>query len=494
MNVFCYWYPNPNNKGLELLLKKIKANHVTYMYSNPKDSVLDVDIESTGIYTDEDPYKLLTNKEKKIPVDGDILYSMNKHMFSHLDIIHRWRSTLGTGDSYSKMKQFYFDLMQHWNDYIVSSKINLAIFTDIPHSADEYMIYSLCKAHDIPTIICQMLPVIEGELPNMYFTTEFSLVHKDFYDRYKHNQKYYENILLEDINLSQNLKIYLTNYSTKNLNVGTVVATESSESLFKVGLKRTGIYLRQKRYRILFKKAIKYLTLRNKSKLLEYLESLEQENAYNEKYIYFPLHLQPESSTSPNSQLFSRQEIAIQMISSCLPKGVMLYVKEHPAYWMSAERYDFINDSRSKDYYDFINKLPNVRIINHNASTTKLIDGAIALATINGSAGWEAMIREKPIIMFGNSFYKHMDEVYKIKNSNDCKKALYEIINEGKGKVSIKTIAVYLKTFEELSVTASTDYEFIKRTGCKTLSKEDNDTNMAKGMYNFINIAYPELL
>ncbi len=241
-------------------------------------------------------------------------------------------------------------------------------------------------------------------------------------------------------------------------------------------------------------KIYKFLRIKSdQKKLLKYVERLEKDPVIGENYIYFPLHLQPEASTLPNAQIYSRQELAIHMISSCLPENIKLYVKEHPAYWMSTGRHDYVSDSRSKRYYDAINGLHNVRIIKHNIPSTKLIDDSVAIATINGSAGWEAILREKPVIMFGNSFYKNIEEVYKIKTQEECYQAIDEIVNQGKGKVSKKTVAVYLKTIGETSVIGSNDYDFIRRVGCTNLSKEDNDLNMANGIYQFIERAYPSL-
>ena len=43
------------------------------------------------------------------------------------------------------------------------------------------------------------------------------------------------------------------------------------------------------------------------------------------------------------------------------------------------------------------------------------------MATINGTSGFEAIIRKKPCIIFGEVFYATAPNVYRITNSNDAK-------------------------------------------------------------------------
>ncbi len=232
MKILCHWYPSPNNIGLETLAQKLRASHITYTYIDHKDQKLNTSIDSTGLYLDGNVDKNSFDLEGKLPLDGRIVEEMNKSMFAEMELIYRWRSTLETGDSYAKIRQMYFDFLIYWNDYIIRNNIDLFIISDIPHSASEYMIYSLCRAYNIPTVICQMLPVVSGERPNMYFTVDLESIYAGFDERYKYNLNYYAGSGIEEIGLDESLKIYLENYSLDNKNVGTVVASESSESLF----------------------------------------------------------------------------------------------------------------------------------------------------------------------------------------------------------------------------------------------------------------------
>ena len=48
-------------------------------------------------------------------------------------------------------------------------------------------------------------------------------------------------------------------------------------------------------------------------------------------FVYVPLHLQPERSTNPLGGVFDEQYLMVGMISSELPSGWRIYVKEHPS-------------------------------------------------------------------------------------------------------------------------------------------------------------------
>jgi capsule polysaccharide export protein KpsC/LpsZ len=49
--------------------------------------------------------------------------------------------------------------------------------------------------------------------------------------------------------------------------------------------------------------------------------------------------------------------------------------------------------------------MPGVRLISPEVNSHALILGAAAVLTISGTAGWEAVLYEKPVITLGRAFY-----------------------------------------------------------------------------------------
>ena len=97
---------------------------------------------------------------------------------------------------------------------------------------------------------------------------------------------------------------------------------------------------------------------------------------FEKKFIYFPLHYQPELSTSPLAEDFVNQELIVAMISK-MPSDCYLYVKEHPR----------ISYNRSKDFYDKLLSYRNVKLLKEEINSYSLIDNSLAVATATGSVG-----------------------------------------------------------------------------------------------------------
>lgn len=121
------------------------------------------------------------------------------------------------------------------------------------------------------------------------------------------------------------------------------------------------------------------------------LESME------EPFVYFPLHLQPEATTSPMGGVFVDQYLAVEVLARAVPSGWKVVVKENPAQRFAKRDYGF---------YEHLGRLPNIRLVSRSADTFNLIEKCAAVATITGTAGWEALFKGKPVLVFGNAFYR----------------------------------------------------------------------------------------
>jgi capsule polysaccharide export protein KpsC/LpsZ len=56
-----------------------------------------------------------------------------------------------------------------------------------------------------------------------------------------------------------------------------------------------------------------------------------------------------------------------------------------------------------------------------------LIDNAVAVATVTGTAGWEAINRGTPAITFGSAWYRDAPGVYRIDTYSDLKESMESI-------------------------------------------------------------------
>ncbi|MDG4717681.1 MULTISPECIES: hypothetical protein [Thalassospira] len=140
-----------------------------------------------------------------------------------------------------------------------------------------------------------------------------------------------------------------------------------------------------------------------------------------EKYIFVPLHYQPEASTSPNGGIFAHQTALIDMLSKAVPDDWVIYVKEQPSQLL----YYYPNDIfRTDKFYKQITDYPNVKLLSVLEYSRPVIEKAEAVATVTGTAGWEAINLGVPCLSFGSPWYQYCDGVVQIRNRDDLIKAI----------------------------------------------------------------------
>lgn len=123
----------------------------------------------------------------------------------------------------------------------------------------------------------------------------------------------------------------------------------------------------------------------------------------DEKYIYFPLHLQPEMTTDTIGHEYCDQLLAIEELIRKIPDDVFIYVKENPKQ---------SGQMREDSFYKRMKTFPRVKYLKRDVNSFELIKGAVAVATITGTAGWEALQMQKPVITFGSAWYRALSGVY----------------------------------------------------------------------------------
>lgn len=136
--------------------------------------------------------------------------------------------------------------------------------------------------------------------------------------------------------------------------------------------------------------------------------------ADGERYFLFPLHLQPEASTLILAEWYVDQLNTIRNVARALPADALLYVKEHK----SALGY------HSLAFYRALRSIHNVRLIPHDADTPGLIRGSRGVIVLSSTVGWEALLLERPVYLFGKIFYQGLEGVVRLGGFDDLREAL----------------------------------------------------------------------
>lgn len=123
----------------------------------------------------------------------------------------------------------------------------------------------------------------------------------------------------------------------------------------------------------------------------------------SQSFVYFPLHLQPEMTTSALGGVYVDQLLAVERLSTVLPKSFYIYVKENP------KQTSFMRDEL---FFARLAALRNVVLIEASFPTVELLQRCAFVATITGTAGWEALLGGKNVVIFGLAWYRTLPGVF----------------------------------------------------------------------------------
>ncbi|MGE4319369.1 MAG: hypothetical protein AB7E96_10780 [Deferribacterales bacterium] len=131
------------------------------------------------------------------------------------------------------------------------------------------------------------------------------------------------------------------------------------------------------------------------------------------KYVYFPLHCQPEASIDVLGGFYSDQLSLIRAVSKSLPSGIILAVKEHPK-GIGMRRPSFFRE---------IDSLPNTVNVSPFTDSAEIIKGAEAVVSVSGTACYEAALSGVGSVVFSDVFFAGLPAVFRCRgydNLADC--------------------------------------------------------------------------
>lgn len=466
-----------------------------------------------GIYKDADWNKIEPLDEKTLlkfaPLEAELMRMMEKeqHLYNpfNINILSEEEKKIAedvmslrpqkyltgiSGLSVDERKRIYFRHLRFWIDFFKNNKVDLLVFANGIHFIYEYIMFRVAESLGIPSVT-GYLTLVPGRWMINYGISEFGNgleeIYLDLKSKYKPEeiifkpfyQSEWERLIAP---YDKQVKPYYGDIEQwENMVKNNRFAAERSENNkdrkinIRPSLAKRFLPFIQRRLDIDF---IHYKRkFKNKShiqkKFSDFYEALCVEPDFNEKYIYFPLHMQPEETTAPKGGVYADQSLIVQMLTYYLPDGWYIYIKEHHAQVFKHRFGEF--------YLDLYNN-PKVKLISKEVSTFKLSQFCQAVATIVGTAGWEALFKGKPVLMYGYYLYQYAPGVFRVRNNEDCEAAIKKIVN-GEINLDINDMKYYLKAVEMTSVEAAInpeDIEFMK------ISNEENVKLMTEAFTNYI--------
>ena len=373
-----------------------------------------------------------------IPVDPKIIESLAFYERIFLPMMHRLNySNL----SVLKLAEYYYKYLTFWNGVFSFLKPEIIFFHNTPHEGSNFVAYALAKYYGIQTLMPE----------KVLFRNKYFIIN-DMFNFPKFDKKLFlKNIKKDKVSIGIDLEL------VKSIQLNYLKAFDKKEKPFlhKRVTKLLGRYFSsnnldldpifslQSRYpNHLISFFLNYRAKLKVSALRQHCKRISSIPNLNCKFIYFPLHLQPERTTLPMGKIFYSHQVVLDYILSAAPKDWKVYIKEHPRQFTRQEIYAPL--VRDKMFYRDLLADSRVSLISETFDSQELIKSAICVATINGTSGWEAIVQGKPVCLFGNPWYVECPEIFRVSKHSiyDLKKYL-NAIDIGKIKIDLDEVSYY---------------------------------------------------
>ncbi len=340
-------------------------------------------------------------------------------------------------------KHIYYTMLAYWNYVVEETEPDVIIYNTVPHSIYSNIVYDLAKKNGIQTLTFEETWVA-GRI----------LIYRDFWKGSEELRKAIQvardtAVTTEDLHPDLRQYYELQKNPTVSKTPWYMVEQRSVGAGIGLWTHRAQIALRAPRK--ILSRAIGLLNRSFKPDLKKEYELLTRAPDFSLPYVYFPLNFQPERTTSPQGGIFHDQILAAETLAAALPTGWELYIKEHPSQWWLRGKTRY-SSARYRGYYKRLAEVPHTRLVPIYTDTFELLAKSKTVATVTGTAGWEALLRGKPVLVFGIPWYRDCPGVSTVQTVHECKKAFIDVdINNG---VPEKDILTFLKALEETGTRA----------------------------------------
>jgi hypothetical protein len=335
---------------------------------------------------------------------------------------------------YMERERHFLNLIKKWKACIELFNVDAVIAATTPHRIFDYTLYLLCKYKGINYVTFQVM--IPGRIyPLLYFSDQNAISYIDSdYSNYLNSDISLET-LPEDIKASY-LKLqgdyktaipaYMVKHVSNNVKSANMLylfrrfmSTHKlfgNHNLFIEGQKRT-VYKNKKysqentSFSVWEWYKLRRAALKYDKKLRSLYIKMTSKVSFDVPYIALYLQYQPEATTSPNGDIFTNQYLCVETLLKNTPENVFVYVKEHPNQYGSHVQG---HQKRIKEFYYDLVKNPRVRLVPFEVDSFTLMEKAMAVSTVTGTVGWEAVARKKPVIIFGRVWYECYGGVLKV--------------------------------------------------------------------------------
>ncbi len=314
--------------------------------------------------------------------------------------------------SFSDSIHYYNVAVDFLSNFLLNERINLILFFEVPHLFVDTLSYQIARAQGINTLILTpsifpdrffSLRVIDDN--GQFFPTSAKFDSKTFIID---SQDQFDWSYMQGISQHRGELGALNWQGILMLFVHLVTVSPSKiVRSFEIGrylrrMQRISSLLPKWRYPF-----SRYFDIRHLNYFEYLIEFEDTEIDLDCKFVYFPLHLQPEMTTSALGGTFSDQLLALEKLSQILPDDCSIYVKENPKQG---------GQMRGAQFFHRINRIRNVHWLPSYANTYELIQNCQFVAVVTGTAGWEAICMKKKALVFGRPWFRNFPGIIQFHN------------------------------------------------------------------------------
>ncbi len=357
-------------------------------------------------------------------IDGSLFESIGNEELMAIKMMDRLDRDLHSFP-FVERQLFFRKLFNQWYSVLKNQNIDLIIFPSIPHRVFDYVIYLVAQRLNIPFLTFKytpfrgyLIPLISTitEIPNLTEGNSSNMLNEKV-NAYFSNilSKSYEDVEPEYIQAQKKVasKSFGKRVFEKTLKTpGNIFHLFDT---FPIFWKRKDKSLEESSYTRFQIYQKEMAANRYKKNLKKYYESIVTQPDYKKDYILVGLHYQPEATSIPSGNIYADQYLLIQSLLKHTEPTTEIYVKEHPSQFLP--QLDG-HTGRIKEFYTSLLKEKRVRFLPLTEDNFTLIEHSKAVATIISNIALEALVKGKPVILFGNAWYEHFHGALKITSQN----------------------------------------------------------------------------
>ena len=291
------------------------------------------------------------------------------------------RKPYSKGQSHHELWHLFYLYARYFFTQLKVKKIEVVLFSVLPHHGIDMLLYGMAKVMGIRTIL-----TMQSLVPNRFWYIEDI---EDF--GYFSQIPIREDKAYKIPNSFKKELFYMKNISYKKPSCFVLAYKDFERGFLGKASKKirlSGIVSKFTACRFYYRYRMK-----------AFVKSVDLKR----KYIYFPLQLQPELTTSTLGGKYVDQLLALEHLAKIIPEDWFIYIKENPKQMF---------DQRDRCFFKRLERIPSVRYLSMKYNTYELIESSQFVSVVTGTAGWEAISGGKNVLVFGQAWYKTLPGVF----------------------------------------------------------------------------------